>query len=384
MLRGTEGTIHHTTDSEYLIVLHATAAARTAPANSATDWADHSPASPAAQTPTQAFKESARRLAVHCAAYRGAQNGRAAGQIATTLLPFIAIVALMVMTVNTNYWLTLLLAIPGGGLLVRFFIIQHDCGHGSFFSSRLANDLTGRAISVLTFTPYELWRREHAQHHATSGHLEKRGVGDITTLTIEEYKALSPMRKFFYRVYRNPLFLFGFGVPFFFVFLQRLPWGHPYPMRETWKSVMGLNLALAAVYVPLGYAIGFTELVLIAWPMLHVATAVGGWLFFIQHQFEDTSWEGSDEWSFQVQALHGSSYYALHPVLNWFTGSIGMHHIHHLNSMIPNYRLPECLKASPELMELNRMTLWESFGCAKLKLWDPAARRLVTFKEGLA
>jgi acyl-lipid omega-6 desaturase (Delta-12 desaturase) len=361
-------------------VLHASAAARSAPSSDTAEWTDSQP-SAAPVNPQQALKESARRLAVHCAAYRGAQNGRAIVQILSTVIPFIALVTLMVMTVNTNYWLTLLLAIPGGGLLVRFFIIQHDCGHGSFFSSRVANDITGRLMSLLTFTPYGLWRREHAQHHATSGHLEKRGIGDISTLTIAEYKALTPTRKLLYRIYRNPLFLFGLGVPFFFVFLQRLPFGHPYPARETWKSVIGLNAGLAAVYIPLGFAMGFSELVLIAWPMLHVATAIGGWLFFIQHQFEDTHWEGADDWSFQVAALHGSSYYALPPVLNWFTGSIGLHHIHHLNSMIPNYRLPECLAASPELMELNRMNLWESFKCAKLKLWDENNRKLVTYAE---
>ncbi len=361
-------------------MLHASAAARSAPSSDATEWTD-SQTTAAPVNPQQALKESARRLAVHCAAYRGAQDDRAIGQVLSTVIPFIAIVAAMVMTVNTNYWLTLLLAIPGGGLLVRFFIIQHDCGHGSFFSSRAANDVTGRLMSLLTFTPYGLWRREHAQHHATSGHLEKRGIGDISTLTIAEYKALTPVKKVMYRIYRNPLFLFGFGVPFFFLLLQRLPFGHPYPASETWKSVMGLNVALAAVYIPLGFAIGFSELLLIAWPMLHVATAVGGWLFFIQHQFEDTHWEDADNWSFQVAALHGSSYYALPPVLNWFTGSIGLHHIHHLNSMIPNYRLPECLAASPELMELNRMNLWESFKCANLKLWDEDNRKLVTYAE---
>lgn len=361
-------------------MLHASAAARSAPRSDVTEWTRSDQSSePAYQH--QVLKEQARRLAVHCAAYRGAQNGRAIGQILTTLVPFIAVVAMMLMTVNTNYWLTLLLAIPGGGLLVRFFIIQHDCGHGSFFSSRAVNDATGRLASLLTFTPYGLWRREHAQHHATSGHLEKRGVGDISTLTIAEYKALSPVRKVIYRIYRNPLFLFGLGVPMFFVLLQRLPFGHPYPARETWKSVMALNVSLAAVYVPLGMMMGFKELFLIALPMLHVATAVGGWLFFIQHQFEDTHWETSDSWSFQVAALHGSSYYALPPLLNWFTGSIGLHHIHHLNSMIPNYRLPECLAASPELIELNRLNLWASLKCANLKLWDEDNRKLVTFAE---
>lgn len=338
-------------------------------------------AAKASNAERHALKASARRLALHCQAYRGAIDSRAARQILTTIIPFAAVVALMLATVDRHYWLTLLLAIPGGGLLVRFFIIQHDCGHGSFFSSQAANTWTGRILSLLTITPYALWRREHAQHHATSGNLEKRGVGDIDTLTVKEWRALTAWGKLRYRIYRHPLFLFGLGVPVFFAIIQRLPWFHPYPMRETWRSVMGLNVALLAVWGTIGWIVGYDRLFWIAWPMLHIATASGGWLFFIQHQFEDTVWEESDDWTFQVAALHGSSYYALHPVLNWFTGSIGLHHIHHLNSMIPNYRLDECLGASPELRALNRVTLWESLGCARLKLWDEDKRRLVTFEE---
>ena len=210
------------------------------------------------QDPKQAslkkeIRDGARQLAAHCAAYRGAVNSKAIWQIASTAVPFLLIVAAMIATANTNYWLTLLLAIPGGGLLVRFFTIQHDCGHGSFFTSRTANDVVGRLISVLTVTPYGLWRREHAQHHATSGHLEKRGVGDITTLTIAEFLALTPTRKFLYRLYRNPIFLFGFGVPVFFMVLQRSPWGHPYPASETWKSVMGNNAGMLVFYGTLGW-----------------------------------------------------------------------------------------------------------------------------------
>ncbi len=325
------------------------------------------------------LKAATRRLAQHCAAYKGSIPSRAWFQILTTAVPFLAIVVAMFAFVNSHYWLTLLLALPGGGLLVRFFIIQHDSGHGSFWSTRAANDLTGRIMSVFTMAPYGLWRREHAQHHATSGNLDKRGVGDITTLTIKEYQELSPMWRVVYHIYRHPLFLFGFGVPFFFVFMQRSPWFHPYPVRETWKSVMGLNLGLAAVYGPLAYFVGVTALFFVAWPLLHVATAVGGWLFFVQHQFEDTEWDTSKEWSFQPAALHGSSFYDLHPILNWFTGNIGLHHIHHLNSTIPNYRLQDCLGAAPELQEINRLTLLESFKCSRLKLWDEENRTMVGF-----
>ncbi len=320
-------------------------------------------------------------MSAHCSKYKGAILSRALIQLATTIVPFVLVVAAMIATVETNYWLTLLLAIPGGGLLVRFFIIQHDCGHGSFFKSRSMNDRLGRVISVLTVTPYGLWKREHAQHHASSAHLEKRGVGDIETLTVKEYNALTPFKKMRYRLYRHPLFLFGFGVPFYFLVLQRTPWIHPFPASECWRSVLGLNLAMLIFYGSIGYAIGYANLALIAFPMLHVAAAAGGWLFYIQHQFEDTLWEHSEDWNFQVGALQGSSYYELPAVLNWFTGNIGLHHIHHLNSTIPNYRLVECLKASPELQNLNRLSLADSLKCARLKLWDEEKRKLVGFDE---
>ena len=231
------------------------------------------------------------KLAQHCAKFRGADNRRAVLQLITTIVPFVAIVTAMFMTVQNHYWATLLLAIPGGLLVVRFFIIQHDCGHGSFFSTNSANTWMGRAMSLLTVTPYALWRREHAQHHATSGHLEKRGVGDIDTLTVDEWNALSSLGKLRYRLYRNPIFLFGVGVPFYFMIIQRFPWFHPYPARDTWKSVLGLNVGLAVMYGALGYFTGYSNLFFVVWPLVHVAAAVGGWLFFIQHQFEETVWE---------------------------------------------------------------------------------------------
>ena len=331
-----------------------------------------------------ALKAQARRLAAHCARYRGADTRRALIQIATTALPFLALLAAMWAAVDHAYWLTLLLAIPASGLLVRFFIIQHDCGHGSFLPSQRANDLLGRAISILTLTPYGMWRRIHAKHHATSGNLDRRGYGDINTLTLEEYRASSPWSRLCYRVYRHPLFLFPIGVPFFFLVLQRLPWGHPMDAKEIGRSVFGLNLAIVIFYGLLGAAIGYTHLLLIALPMIIMASAMGGWLFFIQHQFDDGHWDASDEWDFQVAAIRGSSYYVLPKPLEWFTGNIGLHHIHHLNSVIPNYRLHECLAASPEFQEMNRVTFWESLKCARLAVWDEAQRRLLTFREAHA
>jgi acyl-lipid omega-6 desaturase (Delta-12 desaturase) len=325
------------------------------------------------------IKTMVRRLAQHCAKFKGAVPTLAYRQLANTLVPLAILVATMFITVSSYYWITLLLAIPASGLLVRAFIIQHDCGHGSFLPSQKSNHFVGRLMSVLTMAPYGLWRREHAQHHASSGNLDRRGAGDIETITVTEYKALSRWEKLRYRLYRNPLFLFGFGVPLYFMVLQRLPWFHALPVKDTWKSVMGLNIGLAIFYAPFIYFFGFTAVAMVVLPIVHFASAIGGWLFFIQHQFEETHWEESEDWDFQVAAVMGSSYYALHPVLNWFTGNIGLHHIHHLNSTIPNYRLQACLAESPELQSINRMTLWESFKCAKLKLWDEENRKLVGF-----
>jgi omega-6 fatty acid desaturase (delta-12 desaturase) len=326
-------------------------------------------------------KQRVRRLAAHCQKYRGALPRLAAQQLVTTLVPLALVLAVMFATVEHAYWATLLLAIPAAGLLVRAFIIQHDCGHGSFFASRSLNDFVGRCMSVLTMAPYGVWRREHAQHHATSGNLDRRGAGDIDTFTVREYQLLSPLQKFRYRLYRNPLFLFGIGVPAYFVILQRLPWLHALPARDTWRSVAGLNIGLVVFYLPLVYWFGLANVLWVGLPVLHIAAAAGGWLFFIQHQFEETTWDKAEGWDFQVAALLGSSYYKLPNVLNWFTGNIGLHHIHHLNSMIPNYRLMACLNASPELKAINKLTLRDSLRCARLKLWDEDGRRLIGFDE---
>lgn len=330
---------------------------------------------------TETTKQKVRRLAAHCQAYRGALTARAIGQLASTLIPLAIIVPLMFVLAPMAYWATLLLAIPAGGLLVRVFIIQHDCGHGSYFASRELNDITGRIMSVLTLAPYGLWRREHAQHHATSGNLDRRGAGDIDTKTVEEYLALSTLGRLRYRLYRNPLFLFAFGVPAYFLLVQRTPWLHALTPRDSMKSVMGLNLAMALFYGPLFYLFGASTVLMVVVPIVVVASAAGGWLFFIQHQFEETHWDHAQEWDFQVAALLGSSFYDLPKVLNWFTGNIGLHHIHHLNSMIPNYRLQDCIAASPELRSINRLTVWESLECARLKLWDGKRRRMIRFSE---
>jgi omega-6 fatty acid desaturase (delta-12 desaturase) len=326
-------------------------------------------------------KPEVRAFAQHCARFRQPRTWSALVQIATTTAPFLALLAAMLFFVERAYWVTLLLALPAGAVLIRFFIIQHDCGHGSFLADQRINDWLGRAMSVLTVTPYGLWRREHAIHHAGSGHLERRGIGDIDTWTVEEYLSRPWYQRLRYRVYRNPLFLFGFGVPFYFLILQRLPWFHGLAFKDAWKSVMGLNLAMAVFYGGLAYLVGPWVLAKTMLPIVIVASAIGGWLFFIQHQFEETYWAPAETWDFQIAAFHGSTYYVLPKVLQWFTGNIGLHHIHHLNSMIPNYRLQECMDALPSLAQINRLTLWESLACVRLTLWDPVQRRLIGFSE---
>lgn len=321
------------------------------------------------------------RLSRHCFGYREPSTWRALFQVVSTVIPLIALVAVMSYIGPSHPWLALLCALPLGGLLVRCFIIQHDCGHGSFTSSRQLNDFIGRCMSVLTVTPYGLWRRVHARHHATSGNLDKRGAGDITTLTVREYAARSSVGKFSYKIYRNPLFLFLIGVPAFFLLIQRIPWFHPIAPREAWRSIIGLDLALVVVYLPLALLLGPGTMALIIIPSVLVASIAGGWLFFIQHQFEETHWSSGKDWDFQVASALGSSFYDLPRVVNWFTGNIGLHHIHHLSSMIPNYRLQECLAASPELRSFNRLDFWESLKCARLTLWDEDNRRLIGFRE---
>jgi omega-6 fatty acid desaturase (delta-12 desaturase) len=335
----------------------------------------------AARKPVDARKAQVQSFASHCAAFRQPSTSAALLQIATTLIPLVVLFAAMLWLADKAYWATLLLAIPVGGILVRCFIIQHDCGHGSFLPNPRINHLLGCAMSVLTVTPYGLWRREHAIHHAGSGHLDRRGIGDIDTWTVEEYLSRTPAQRLWYRIYRHPAFLFGVGVPFYFMMLQRIPWFHGLKFSEAWKSVTGLNVALIATYGTLGWFTGYWTLACVLLPIVFVASAIGGWLFFIQHQFEETYWEPAENWDFQVAAFHGSTYYVLPKVLQWFTGNIGLHHIHHLNSMIPNYRLQECMDALPALSQINRLTLRESLACVRLTLWDPVQRRLIGFSE---
>jgi omega-6 fatty acid desaturase (delta-12 desaturase) len=264
-------------------------------------------------------------------------------------------------------------------MLVRLFIIQHDCGHGSFFRSQRLANLVGAALGVLTLTPYQYWRRTHAMHHASSGNLEHRGFGDIDTWTVAEYEARSPWERFKYRVYRHPLALFAVGAVLHFVVRHRLPTLAPRGWTRERRSIMWTDVGLLAFGIAMSALVGWRAFLLVHVPLTLISCSIGVWLFYVQHQFEPTYWEHDQHWEFDAAALEGSSYYVLPPVLQWLTGNIGLHHVHHLSARIPNYRLQRVVDAFPELNRATRITLRESLRCVFLTLWDEEARRLVPF-----
>jgi omega-6 fatty acid desaturase (delta-12 desaturase) len=323
----------------------------------------------------------AHRWAKALARYREPSTARSLGELAATALPFAALWALMWLSLGYAYWLCLLLAVPTAGLVVRLFMIQHDCGHGSFFRRRRANDWLGRAIGVLTLTPYGQWRHRHAVHHATSGNLDRRGIGDVDTLTVREFRQLAWRRRLAYRVSRSPLAVLGVGPLYLFVVKHRLPGRMTRANRAAWRSVMSTNLAIMAAVAGMAALVGGRDFLLVQAPITWLASSIGVWLFYVQHQFEHTYWEQGERWSAQAGALEGSSHLDLPLVLRWFTANIGVHHVHHLSSRIPSYRLAEVLRGHPELREVNRLTLRHSLRCFRLALWDEGSRRLVSFRE---
>lgn len=306
---------------------------------------------------------------------------RSCWQVTNSVVPFVACWYLMYLSYWWSYGLTLLLAVPTSGFLVRIFIIQHDCGHHSFLCSPRANDVLGFLCGVLTVTPYHFWRRTHARHHVSSGNLDHRGHGDISVLTVQEYRAKSLPARLAYRVYRNPLFMFFIGASFMFIVQQRFTHGMPRGWRRERISVYATNLGILAM-VCVGWAtIGLTTFLAIELPILILSAAAGSWLFFVQHQYEEAYWQPKDSWDFTRSALEGSSYYRLPRVLRWFSGNIGYHHIHHLNSRIPNYNLSACYTAEHAFRQAKTFGIRESLKCASLKLWDEDRQRMITFAE---
>ena len=318
------------------------------------------------------------------AGYRQPSTVRSLAEIAITVVPLVGLWVLAWAALDVGYWLALPLALAAGCFLMRLFAIQHDCSHGAFFRHRLANDWVGRVASVLTFTPYDAWRRTHATHHASTANLDRRGLGDVDTLTVGEYRARPFWGRLRYRLYRHPLVMFGLGPAYLFILQHRLPVGL---MRDGWKpwaSAMATNVAIALGISLLIWLVGFKAFLLVHLPILLLAASAGVWLFYVQHQFDRTSWANDEEWNLHDAALHGSSHYDLPAFLRWFTANIGVHHVHHLSSRIPYYRLPHVLRDHPELHNIGRLTLLQSFRCVHLVLWDETRQRLVSFREARA
>lgn len=314
--------------------------------------------------------------------YRKPNARRGVYELAITTIPFGLAWFLMSLALYLGcFWLYALLLLPAAGLLVRLFMIQHDCGHGSFFPNRTGNDWVGRVIGVLTLTPYDHWRHSHALHHATSGNLDRRGMGDVETLTVAEYLSGSRWERLRYRLYRNPAVMFGLGPVYIFFLQSRLPLGSMRKGWRPWLSTMATNAAIAAAAGLMVWTIGLVPFLLIHVPVVLLGAAAGVWLFYVQHQFDGTHWARGEGWNAQDSALQGSSHYDLPGVLKWFTANIGVHHVHHLSSRIPYYRLPEVLRDFPEFRDIGRLTLLQSLKCVPLVLWDERGHRLISFKE---
>ena len=298
-------------------------------------------------------------------------------QLINTLVPYIILWILMILLIDYSYWLVLPLAIIAGGLVVRLFIFFHDCGHFSFFKTAQTNHLVGSILGVLVFTPYYNWRQSHAVHHASAGNLDKRGVGDVWTMTVDEFLESPWWKRLFYRVYRNPVIMFGIGPLLTFLILHRLP-SKKFGKRER-NSIHWTNLAIVLLALIMSWAIGFKNYLLIQLPVIWVASTAGVWLFYVQHQFEGVYWERAQEWDFVKAGLEGSSFYQLPKVLQWFSGSIGFHHIHHLSPRIPNYLLEKCHREN-KIFQVKPINFWSSFKSLTFRLWDEKKRQLVNFR----
>jgi omega-6 fatty acid desaturase (delta-12 desaturase) len=311
--------------------------------------------------------------------YEQTHLGRALMDLATSALPYVALSALMYFTLSISYLLALALAVPAAAFLVRTFIVFHDCSHGSFFESRRANAWMGISLGLLLYSPFVRWRHDHAIHHASSGDLTRRGTGDIRTLTVAEYTRLPWRSRLGYRLVRNPLIMFGLGPIVALIIGPRIvAKGARERMR---RSVIGTNLALAVMIGALCWFMGWFDYLLVFAPASLLAGSIGIWLFYVQHQFEDAYWEGTDDWNYADAALRGSSFLKLPPPLRFCTGNIGYHHVHHLNARIPNYNLRRAHDENAIFHDVPTLSLWDGVRAMMLKLWDEDRGRMVTFAQ---
>ena len=311
--------------------------------------------------------------------YNKPDNRKSWWQVINSAGSYIVMWILMIWSLKYSYWITLVLAVPAAGFLVRTFIIFHDCGHGSFFRSNRLNAIVGVITGLLVFTPYHRWHRDHHIHHQTVGNLDKRGIGDVATLTVDEYRDRSWLQRFLYRLYRNPFFLFGLAPLLLFVVLYRFP--KKYMSVREHVYVQLTNLALVLIVFSMIMAIGWKAYLMIQIPVLSIATVHGVWLFYVQHQFRHVKWSDSSGWDYRTMALEGSSFFRLPAALNWFTGNIGYHHIHHLSPLIPNYNLKKCNDENDLFREIKPITFRTAFESLILRLWDEKKGMLVSFRE---
>ena len=311
--------------------------------------------------------------------YNKADRAKSIWQIINSLGPYLLIWYVMILSLQVSYWITLGLAFLAAGFMVRMFIIFHDCGHGSFFKSRLANTIVGTILGSLVFTPYARWHADHAIHHSTVGNLDKRGIGDVMTLTVEEYNKLPSLRKIYYRIYRNPITLFIIAPFILFVIWFRFP-RKDMKRSEFWSTII-TDLILIGVGTGISLLIGFKQFLMIQLPIIFIASSAGVWLFYVQHQFEGVIWTRQEEWDYKTMALEGSSYVKFPKILQWFSGNIGFHHIHHLSPKIPNYNLEKCHKENSMFDNIKPVTFLPSIRTMRLRLWDEKINKLISFRD---
>jgi len=313
--------------------------------------------------------------------YLGADTRRSVTQLLTSVVPFVLLWYLTHRSLQVGYWLTLILAVPTAGFLIRMFIIQHDCGHGSFFKSRAARDWVGRCIGVVLLTPYDYWKRTHAYHHAHSGDLDFRGFGDVDTFTVGEYLSWPRLKRLRYRLYRHPLVLFGVAPCYQFFIKHRYPADIPKQWRHAWRSVWWTNAAIAGVVAAMWLVVGIGPFLMVQIPVTVIASTIGVWMFYVQHQYEDTYWHWHDEWNYYEASLYGSSFLVLPKPLQWMTGNIGVHHVHHMSARIPNYKLQQVHDENPEFHVVTKVRFRDTLKLINLALWDERNHKLIRFKD---